>query len=681
LFALVGAGAALAVALTFGELVWWAARPAAADARDERPADAPKSAPPADVRLALAVSPSVSAYPGTATAFTVRVARDRLEGPVVVRFTSPTPDLSAADVVIAAEEASATARVVVTLGAPTGKLTLTASATASADDKEFGASTSLEVKVLAPPPPAPRLAVTVSPYLKAYQRGTNTFAVRVARAGFDAPVTVTFDDMPEGVSVAPVVIPAGATSATAELKIDGTAAAHIRKVAVSARAEVQGTVVRAETDAGLHVLPITRAPVDVVFAYDCTGSMARHTRQLSDALPALALELGKKADARYGLVGFQDTTLAQPLKRPQLHGDGFATSAQLVGTTLRDIKLGGGGGEGDSSMDGIAAAADLPFRPSALRVIVLVTDGAPKKADGRIKSADDLAKHLKAKKIDQLHVVALADERKAFDPLFEGAKGSFFELKTAGGTFDALMTDLGKTVAAGAPEPKIGTPEPSGKAREPVPPPPVAVKPPAVPAGAEPDEPKVEPPAPADEAKAARPATEPDAEPPSKAGAVAVWALTVALFAGAALALCQFFALPGAPPAGGPVALGYGGGALLAAGAGALAYLALGALDVPIAARLAGALVFGAVLGAAVPLAERAFAEKDEEEDEPDEPKDRSRRRAKQPAEEVLELDDAEPAQKPKIAAPKPRGGCPGCGRAIPGDPGERYCMLCDRTF
>ncbi|MBM3982493.1 MAG: VWA domain-containing protein [Planctomycetes bacterium] len=663
MFALAGAGAALAVALTFGELVWWAARPAADAPRDERPADAPQPAPPADVRLALAVSPGVSAYPGTATAFTVRVARDRIEGPVAVRFTSPSADISAADVVIPDGETRATAQVVVAPGAPPGTLTLAASATATADGKEFGASATLEVKVLAPPPPAPRLAVTVSPYLKAYQRGTNSFAVRVARAGFDAPVTVTFDDLPDGVSVAPVVVPAGATSATAELKIDGTAAVLVRKVAVSARADVQGVAVRAETDAGLHVLPITRAPVDLVFAYDCTGSMARHTRQLTDALPALAAELGKKTDARYGLIGFQDTTLAQPLKLPQLHGDGFATSAQLVGTTLRNIRLGGGGGEGDSSMDGIAAAADLPFRPAALRVIVLVTDGTPKKADGRIKSADDLAKHLKAKKIDQLHIVALADERKAFEPLFEGAKGAFFELKTAGGTFDALMTELGKTVAAGAPEPTIGKVDPGDKAREPVPPPPVAVKPPAPPAGAEPDEPKIEPPAPADEPKAARPTA--DAEPPSTAGAVAVWAVTVALFAGAALALGQFFALPGAPPAGGPVALGYGGGALVAAGAGALAYLALGALDVPIAARLAGALAFGAVLGAAVPLAERAFSSAEVE------------------AEEVLELDDAPELveAKPNIAAPKPRGGCPGCGRAIPGDPGERYCMLCDQTF
>lgn len=670
LFALCGTAAALLVALTFGELVWWAVRPTATEApREERPADGPPPAP-ADVRLALAVSPKVALYPGTANAITVRVARDRLEGPVAVRVTSPDADLSAAEVVVPPDDSAATARVVAAPGAKPGTHALILTATATADGKEFAATANVEVTTLAPPGPAPRLAVAVSPHVKVYQRGTNTFAVNVARAGFDAPVTVTFDDLPVGVSAAPVVVPAGATAATGELKIDGTAEAKILKLAASARAEPNGVAVRAETEALLQVLPITRAPVDVVFAYDCTGSMARHTRQLCDALPALATELGKKTDARYGLVGFQDTTLAQPLKLPRLDGDGFATSVRLVGTALRDIRLGGGGGEGDSCMDGVAAAAELPFRPAALRVIVLVTDGAPKKVDGRMRSVADLAKHLKAKKIDQLHVVALADERKAFEPLWDGAKGAFFELK-AGGTFDALMTELGKTVAAGAPEPVIDKVEPGGAAAAPVLSPPVAVKPPDVPAGAEPDEPKVEQP----ELPPARPKTEEPAaeEPPSRAGAVALWGSVVVLFACGALALGQFALLPGPRPALVPAAVGYGGGLLVGLIAGALGYVALDATGVPLLARLAGACAFGAVFGVAVPLAGRAFAGNDEDDEEP---------RAKvKPKDEPLDLNEVEPVAKPNITAPKPRDGCPGCGRTIPGEPGERYCMLCEQTF
>ncbi len=674
LFALCGGAAALVVALTFGELVWWAARPA------EPPPVEPHTAPPVpvppDVRLALTASPKVALYPGTANAIRLRVARDRLDGPVAVRFTSSVAELSAAEVTVPAEEDGSTAQVVVAAGTKPGTHQLMATATATADGKEFIATATVEVVVLAPPPPGPRLAVAVSPRVRAYQRGTNTFAVRVARGEFDGPVTVTFGNPPEGVTIAPVTIPTGATEATATVTVEGGAAPGFHKVAVTASATPNGGALSAQTDVPVEVLLTTRAPVDVVFAYDCTGSMARHTRQLSDALPALATELGKKTDARYGLVGFQDTTLAQPLKLPQLHGEGFATSARLVGTTLRDIRLGGGGGEGDSCMDGIATAAELPFRPAALRVVVLVTDGTPKKVDGRIKNAGDLAKHLKAKKIDQLHIVALPDERKAFEPLWEGAKGSFFELKAAGGTFDALVTELGKTIAAGSPEPVVGKVEAGGAARAPVLPQPGAVTLPAVPVGAEPDEPKVEQSAPIPpEKKVEEPTPE---EPPSKAGALTAWAGVVVLFGCAALALGQFFVLPGPRPAVAPAATGYGGGLLVGLVAGALGYVAFDATGVPLLARLAGAVAFGAVLGVAVPLAERAFAEKDEEEDEP---KDRSRARAKEPAQEVLELDEAEPVAKPNIAPPKPRDGCPGCGRTIPGTTGERYCMLCDKTF
>jgi hypothetical protein len=33
-----------------------------------------------------------------------------------------------------------------------------------------------------------------------------------------------------------------------------------------------------------------------------------------------------------------------------------------------------------------------------------------------------------------------------------------------------------------------------------------------------------------------------------------------------------------------------------------------------------------------------------------------------------------------KSTATRPDG-CPGCGRAVPGKPGARYCMICDQTF
>src|SRR5205814_1031855 len=98
------------------------------------------------------------------------------------------------------------------------------------------------------------------------------------------------------------------------------------------------------------------------------------------------------------------------------------------------------------------------------------------------------------------------------------------------------------------------------------------------------------------------------------------------------------------------------------------------------------ACAFGLTLGALVPLVERFFRDDSDEGDEPEEPKPKDAPRTKRtdtPQEEPLELDDEPPlaAPKPNVVPPKSRDGCPGCGRVIPGTAGERYCMLCDKTF
>ena len=82
-------------------------------------------------------------------------------------------------------------------------------------------------------------------------------------------------------------------------------------------------------------------------------------------------------------------------------------------------------------MDGLAEGADCPLRDGAVRVLVLITDGGPKRSDGFMKSTEDTIKHLKAKKIDQLQIVALPEHKRSFEPFWEGAKGKYFDLKAA----------------------------------------------------------------------------------------------------------------------------------------------------------------------------------------------------------------------------------------------------------
>jgi hypothetical protein len=423
--------------------------------------------------------------------------------------------------------------------------------------------------------------------------------------------------------------------------------------------------------------------VDVAFALDCTGSMKDSLLLFGRAIGELAWEMRRaRLDPRFGVVGFQDTTLGQPLKVARAGGQKLTDDFGALARVVRDLRAGGGGGEGDSSLDGVAEAADFPFREGAVRVVVLVTDGFPKRLDGRVKGIDDAVKHLRDRKVDQLHVVALPDHRKAFEPLWTAAKGGYFDLKLAraAGTFEPMATELAKAIAAASPEPPTGKPDDAGPAPQPVMPPVGSAKLATLPPGAEPEEPRPEnlpasvPVAPP--AEGAQSPSVPEDQAGARTWAWLAWGVVVSVFVALAIAAGRFAFLPGERPSArrGAVALAAGG--VL----GALALFAFDRLAGPLVARLAGGTLFGLGFGLgcglAVPPAERVggadVPELELVEESPG-PRGDDGSALPRPAPAA--------AVRPKIAPTKPAGGCPGCGRAIPGTPGERYCMLCDRTF
>jgi hypothetical protein len=361
----------------------------------------------------------------------------------------------------------------------------------------------------------------------------------------------------------------------------------------------------------------------------------------------------------------------------------------LFREAVNGLKLGGGGGEGESSLDGIAEAADGPFRESSVRVLLLVTDGGPKRADGRMRGAAETVKYLKEKRIDQLHVVALPDHRKAFEPLWEGAKGQYLDLSAANATGDyaKLLADLGRTVCAAIPEPPANKPEPSGPAPVPVLPQVATVALPALPPGPEPVEPKVEKAVPptVTEAVTAAPAEKSPASARS-VFVVGAWVFVVAIFMCAALLIGQMTILPGGLPLPNVGAAGYGSGLVLGLVFAAAGYFAMGAVGGGFVGRLAGGLGLGLGMGVLVPIGARIRRESSAQEQPlelpPDEPVDPVPPPPLPAWAEEPKVAPTIPAFKPVITAPtKPRDGCPGCGRTIPGDPGLRYCMLCDTTF
>jgi hypothetical protein len=644
----------------------------------------------------VTASPRVSVYPGEKNTIGVRVAREMFNGPVIVRFTAPV-GLSAREVVIPEGASSGRAEILAAASVTPGYHTLTATATTEAGDLHLSAATTVEVRVVAIPSVLPRLAVS-APKVQVYQRGKNTFSVRVARGSFDGPVTVGFDKLPAGVAIPAVTIPAERSEAVAELTALATTKPGTHTIALTARAGPNGAT--AEANTAIEVLREPRFPVDVVLVLDCTGSMQKTVDGVGKRFTLFGEELAKaRADANFALVGFQDTTLSQPLKIPKIDGARFTADAERFGLLIQSQRLGGGGGDGESSLDGLAEAADCPFRESAARVLVLVTDGGPKRIDGRMKSADEAVKYLKEKKITQLHVVALPEHRKPFEPLWEGARGKYFDLKEVNATngYDKLMTDLGRAVGDALPKLPESKPAQAAGAPDPVLPPVGSVKPPALPPGAEPNEPKIE------NRPGAVPAAQPasgTSEPPPTApepsargrGVLVAWVLAVSVFTVLGLALSHLTFLPGGKPALGLGAVCYSAALVVGLGAGAMGSIVFGSLVGPLFGRLAGGTFFGFGVGVIVPLAERWFRA-DMPADLPSVPP------AAPPAappitpleplelgSEPLPLPDPEPITsvplvRPNITPPKPADGCPGCGRAIPGAAGTRYCMLCDATF
>lgn len=715
LLALAGVLAGVGAALTAGELVWYALKPAplaSPETQLDSPKEEPFTPPPgprAAPRLAVTAAP-VAVYPGGRNVFGVRVRRAGFDGPVVVRFDSA-HGLSAAEAAVPAGSDVGATELAAAADAKPGTYTLAASV-GTAAMPALRARTTVAVTLLAPPP-APRLAVGVSPSVPAYQKGKNAFAVRVARADFDDPVTVAFDGLPDGVTIPPVTVPMGKAEATAELTVAGGAKVGGARVTATARAAPMGVEVSATAEIAVDVLDADRAPLDVVLVLDCTGSMAKSVDGLRRAYPALAAALAKaRFDTRYGLVGFRDTTLNQPLVLPTFAGEPMTANAELVSAALRGLRLGGGGGEGESSLDGLAKAADYPLRVGAARVLVLVTDGPPKRADRRVKSIEDAVGHLRARRVDQLHVVALPEHRKRFEPLHAAAKGAFFDLKgaTEKDEFGPLVADLAKAIADAVPARPAPTPEPAPPAPAPTLPEPRAVEPPAPPASREPDEPQLapEPAAPSDSPPRAAP--EARAKPPFPRAAAAGWAAAVACVATLLLFASETL-LSGERAGGAARAAGYGLGVPVGLVAGAVGFVALDAVGLSLLARVGAAGLFGLLLGLTVAAAEVLFRTEDAPlaaspapaKPAPPRPRAPAKPRAVG-AEPLPELDlppveapapaapkppplppplpPPPPVHKPNItAAPKPGDGCPGCGRKIPGATGTRYCMVCDQTF
>lgn len=116
-----------------------------------------------------------------------------------------------------------------------------------------------------------------------------------------------------------------------------------------------------------------KARADLVFVIDTTGSMNDKIDALIETCQSFVDRLAtRRIDWVAAVVGFGDLTV----EGDRIVATPFSSSAERVKALLRGLpRYSGGGNEGESSLEALQAAIDLPgYRPDAMKVVVLITD-------------------------------------------------------------------------------------------------------------------------------------------------------------------------------------------------------------------------------------------------------------------------------------------------------------------
>lgn len=116
-----------------------------------------------------------------------------------------------------------------------------------------------------------------------------------------------------------------------------------------------------------------RRELDVCFVFDTTGSMADKIDGLIQCMDSLVRELGRLAlDWRVTTVPFGDLTIPGD---EVVADKPFVNDVQSAVQQLRSMpRFYGGGNTGESSVEAMLAATRKPYRPGAVKVLILITD-------------------------------------------------------------------------------------------------------------------------------------------------------------------------------------------------------------------------------------------------------------------------------------------------------------------
>jgi Mg-chelatase subunit ChlD len=321
-------------------------------------------------------------------------------------------------------------------------------------------------RLLTPPqvqaaPPEPQVAVAASPEVEVFVEGRNSFPVKVARDAFEGPIAVRLEGLPPGVTAEPLSIPANKTEGEVTVVASSRAQASARPVKVVAEGGPEGHRATAGAAVTLKVTDPPRPLADVAFVLDVTSSMQWAIDDLKNGIGKFAESLAKaRIDFRLALVTFQDVTNpGEKVEVVQFKGGPFTADAGVFRDEVSRLKASGGGDIPESSLEGVKAACDLPFRKDATKVLLLITDAPPKVARfGDPETAvRQTADRVRDANIDAVHTVVHRLDQRTYEPLTKAgadkAGGKYFNLSDVvrgDEGFDAVLTTFGTAVTAAA---------------------------------------------------------------------------------------------------------------------------------------------------------------------------------------------------------------------------------------
>ncbi|HEV3384026.1 MAG TPA: vWA domain-containing protein [Gemmata sp.] len=444
LFGFYGAIGGLLGAVLLGEPAWYFLKPNEAEA-------------PLPL-VAVGASASVKLYSGTKNTFIVKVARERFDDPVAVKFGNLPAGITLSAVTVPKGKDEVEATVEVGASVPPGITRVTINA-----DAQNGAlkapPASIDIDVTAPPP---SLAIAVPPNLLVYTKGEGKFTASIARRGYNEEVSIHIEGLPEGITAIPAVIPRGGSEVVVTLKATDAAPTKATKLKVVAEATMvpaKGLKATAPTQIDVRTPPIV--PVDVVFVLDVTASMQWALNDLKNGIGKFADALSKaQLNFRLGLVTFQDLTIpGEKVEVIQFDGAPFTTNAATFRDKVGLLKAEGGGDIPESSLEGLSEAVKMPFRQGTTKMILLITDAPPKVVplSNTAIAVRDTAALVREKGIDSVHVVADPLDKDTYLPLKDAGAvkggGKYFDIRDLvrdEGGFDSLLDTFGRDVTATA---------------------------------------------------------------------------------------------------------------------------------------------------------------------------------------------------------------------------------------